>query len=294
MEKLIIVPFFGDLGNQLYQYTFIKFVEKYTGVKCIVDDSYYWIDQLGLIELEISCDIKLSKLSALFTEDVWKEMVDISQKGIPIVQQLYSCDFEFTLLYEGDKPIFSGTAIQIEHKKLYKELMGIFSSASNIFIEGEFKTTVYLNLLGEKFLEKIKFPAIKESLEISTINKRYEELILLTDSVGIYYDINLLDKERIKKIKEYIKSKEVEKIKTVFFIFSNNIEYCIQNKEQLGIQDIECDYFFVEENKNCEKRYVDMKLMSLCKNLIISDSSFAQWGYYLNSFCEKEKIVIIE
>lgn len=57
-----------------------------------------------------------------------------------------------------------------------------------------------------------------------------------------------------------------------YFVFSDDIEWCKQtfngNK-----------FVFIEHNKD----YVDLYLMSLCYNNIISNSSFGWWGAWLNN-----------
>jgi hypothetical protein len=56
-----------------------------------------------------------------------------------------------------------------------------------------------------------------------------------------------------------------------FIIFSNDIPWCKENF--VGINAT-----FIEN----EKDYIDMYLMSLCKNNITSNSTFSWWGSYLN------------
>jgi hypothetical protein len=64
-----------------------------------------------------------------------------------------------------------------------------------------------------------------------------------------------------------------------FLIFSDDIEWCKKNFNS-------DDFYFVEGNKDIE----DLFLMTLCKNHIISNSSFSWWGSWL---CENDKKIII-
>jgi len=54
-------------------------------------------------------------------------------------------------------------------------------------------------------------------------------------------------------------------------VFSNDIPWCRENFNS------DYDYFFVEN----EKDYMEMYMMSLCKNAIIANSSFSWWGAWL-------------
>ena len=65
----------------------------------------------------------------------------------------------------------------------------------------------------------------------------------------------------------------------MFVIFSDDIEWC---KKNLNISDS----LYIEN----EKDYIEMYLMSLCRNNIISNSSFSWWGAWLNNY--QSKIVI--
>lgn len=67
----------------------------------------------------------------------------------------------------------------------------------------------------------------------------------------------------------------------LFVVFSNNINWCKDN-----FAHIEREFYFVEN----QAHYLDLFLMSMCKNNIIANSSFSWWGAYLNQ--NPDKIVI--
>lgn len=68
-----------------------------------------------------------------------------------------------------------------------------------------------------------------------------------------------------------------------FFIFSDDIAWVKNNLK------MDFPHVYVQHNHGAES-YNDMRLMSLCRNHIIANSSFSWWGAWLNS--STEKIVI--
>ena len=83
----------------------------------------------------------------------------------------------------------------------------------------------------------------------------------------------------------YIKNKVTD---PVFFVFSDDSEWCKNNYITLGLTDDDV-VFFVDWNTGKDS-YRDMQLMSLCKHNIITKSSFGWWASYLNQ--NPDKIVI--
>ena len=84
-------------------------------------------------------------------------------------------------------------------------------------------------------------------------------------------------------IDEYVKMIKYVQTKTknqLFFICSDNIEWCKNNIP------IELNVIFVQDNPD----YIDMWIMSLCQHNIICHSTLGWWGAYLNN--NKNKIVI--
>jgi hypothetical protein len=73
-------------------------------------------------------------------------------------------------------------------------------------------------------------------------------------------------------------------ISPVFFVFSDDINWCHQN--------IRINYpLHIISHEYAGEKFADyLKLMTLCKHYIIPNSTFAWWGAWLNP--DPEKIVI--
>ncbi|MGN0506373.1 MAG: hypothetical protein ACI4FZ_07410, partial [Lachnospiraceae bacterium] len=114
MENMKIVILNGGLGNQLYQYTFLRFLETVTREKCIVDDSPFWGEnvQHNGYELEKVFRLKLNLLSNYFSEDVRAEMIRLRSEGISIPQQLLNNGINLTMMAEfRDHASFDGNIV---------------------------------------------------------------------------------------------------------------------------------------------------------------------------------------
>lgn len=293
MDELKIVLLNGGLGNQLYQYTFLRFLEVNTGHKCIVDDSAFWgknVEHNGL-ELEKIFKVKLNKLSEYFSSDVWEEMIKQAEKGVSIPQQLLDNGLNITMIAESNTYAFDGNVISIIPTRINEEILNIFANAKgNIYYFGYFVNPIYVKLMRNLLLNELKFPVIRETMEADTINARYRELICLTNSVAVHIRRgDFLKCNRAISLEKYaraIQKMEEKEENYSYFIFSDDMEYCRQHKKELGLLDIRGDYVFVEGNCNNQNNYIDMQLMSYCKHMIISNSSFGQWAYYLNENCQ--------
>lgn len=301
MENLKIVMMNGGLGNQLYQYTFLRFLEKTTGETCIIDDSAFWgnrVEHNGL-ELEKIFGVKLNKLSDCFSSDVWEEMVLRRAEGISIPQQLLDNGLNITMIAESDTYKFNGNVISIEPRRINEEILNVFINAKgNIYYFGYFVNMTYINLMLNTLRKELRFPVLRETLEKDTINVRYAELISLTNSVAMHIRRgDFLKCGRSVSADKYAKAVKIFEEKNgeyTYFVFSDDIKWCKENKKELGLLDIKGDFVFVEENIGNGNNYIDMQLMSYCKNMIISNSSFGCWAYFLNPFCSGENMIMVD
>jgi len=83
----------------------------------------------------------------------------------------------------------------------------------------------------------------------------------------------------VQTIEYYNKSVEMVGKDTTIVVFSDDIEWCKKNFNTDNI-------IYIED----EKDYIELYLMSLCDNNIISNSSFSWWGAWLNTNEDKKVI----
>ena len=75
-----------------------------------------------------------------------------------------------------------------------------------------------------------------------------------------------------------------------YYLFSDDIAWCMENMEELGLAGVRNRLVVVEGNQG-EQSYVDMQLMSLCMHRLIPRSSFSVAA---NMFCRRpEKLNMI-
>ena len=63
-----------------------------------------------------------------------------------------------------------------------------------------------------------------------------------------------------------------------FFLFSDNMNWCRENLDILGLGSENVN--LVDFNKG-ENAFRDMQLMSLCKHIVIANSTFSWWAGFL-------------
>jgi hypothetical protein len=144
----------------------------------------------------------------------------------------------------------------------------------SLFIDGSYlQSEKYLNYKLVKDLFEIT-PELKEYI----LNK-YPDIQTRTSihvRRGDYLHPNCHGHHPILPIDTYY-NKAIEMFPDEkFIIFSDDIEWCKQN---FNIADA----IFVSE-----KDYVELYMMSLCKNNIIANSTFSWWGAYLNENPDKK------
>jgi len=166
--------------------------------------------------------------------------------------------------------------------------------APNLKIHGYFQSEKYFL----KYKKNIKnlFSIDKENKK--KLNDKYGDLLKLnTCSIHVRRGdyLGLTDYHTVLDINYFNKAMSYFDSNTTFLVFSDDVNWCRNNLISENI-------FFIENNLD----YIDLWLMSLCKNNIISNSTFSWWGAYLNNnrykkvicpknwFGESNKHLIIE
>jgi hypothetical protein len=149
-----------------------------------------------------------------------------------------------------------------------------------------------IKLIGYFQSEKYFLEYKKEILEFFEIDPETSEYIsekysniLNLDNCSLHVRrgdfVNLQNFHALQTIEYYKKSVDIIGEDKFYLIFSDDIDWCRENLSFIKNKT------FITENPD----YIDLYIMSLCKNNIIANSTFSWWGAWLNSNPNK-KIVI--
>ena len=250
------VEFSGRLGNQMFEYAFLKELEyKYPNYKVFADFQTYK-DKPELLDV--------------FNVDVEESSKKMRYKVLPFkISKLLNCSQWLYL----SKPITEET---FDEAKV----------TDRSYFQGFWQREYYFQDVIETIKKDFSFKEIKDLK-----NKQCMEKIKKSNSVSIHirrgdylykqnrdFFISLSDTNYYKKAIQIAKEKD-----SLFFIFSDDIEWC--KKEFNFLNAVFVDW-------NCDgNSWIDMFLMSMCKKTIIANSSFSWWAGYLNSngiiYCPK-------
>jgi hypothetical protein len=295
----------GGLGNQVFQYIFARYIEETTGERVLIDDMHYF-----LLENEIKHNItntpantqdkythngyeieyvfpnvtKPLLLSEYFDKDVWDYMKEETKKSplqrLGVVRQLLENGLDLSVLAEAvDMNELDGLTCPIYRSAGNCYNSAITSLPGDIYYYGYWINPGWFNRYRDVFLKEFAFKPITDEK-----NKQYENDIKNTLSVGVH--IRRGDFVRLGwTVKdEYYHSAvtQLNKINKdiVFFVFSDDLEWCKENKTQLGFR--KKNTVFVEGNYDYKNNYIDMQLMSMCDILIEGASSFSYLASLLN------------
>lgn len=269
-----IVSIFGGLGNQMFQYAFaIALKQKYQNEVVKIDTQLYRFPIMKTYKgnnfyhngFEINKVFPNSCLSVASWFDIMKVSYYLPNYILNrAVRRLFSRRRTEFIQSKDEPYIFNSEALTIDAS----------------FFEGYWFSPKYFDFCRQKILEAFYFPPF-ESID----NQELAKILYLSNSVTIhirrgdylnnplYKDICTIDyyKRAVIRIKELVEN-------PVFYIFSNDQEWCKQNLSCLLNED---EMVFVNNNKG-EKSYLDMQLMSISRCNILANSSFSWWGAYLN------------
>lgn len=160
----------------------------------------------------------------------------------------------------------------------------------NIDLQSLYKD-VYYNIYGapcniegveQEVRAAFKFTQFEDQYNIEMAKKieNSESVAIHARVVNFNYGMkDVLDRNYYNKAISYIKRKSDTPLS--FFVFSDNVSWCKENLDKLGISKE--DIIFVDYNKG-ENTFRDMQLMSLCKHIIIPNSTFSWWaGFLINN-----------
>lgn len=281
----------GGLGNQLYQFIFARYLEVKLGEEIILDDSFFYLynEHNGFEIPTVFPNSKVKLLSQCFEKNIWNDMVDdMKNNNKRVLDVLLEKGIHMTVASESklvqNSKILSDENAGIEFIGLHHDEIldnnGKYPKLENIYYAGywiNFKFTQEIQQLMDKELE---FPSIKSKKNIKYLQKITECLAVAVHvRRGDFLNDNIkwgLPAEYYKKVIGETKQELYEmnpNLVPKFFVFSDDISWCKKNKMELGFTGTD-QVIFIEGNTGNGMNYVDLQLMSYCRGIIASRSTF--------------------
>ena len=311
---MVIVRFTSGLGNQMFQYSFYRFMKeiyKDTPVRADLtwfyannDHQGYELERIfGSVEgsdfgIEEATKGEIFKVTGLIPNLRQPETMITGESGH--VKRRYTDkqaqSFEKFRRYPNriireftqkkrEPYIIDQLSGKINNEDLpdgnnemYEKVTHLDTS-KDWYICGFWIEEKYLHGRIDEIRKHLRFPAIEDDK-----NKKLEEEIELCNSVSIHvrrgdYLSSTYENMFVSLGRDYYK-RAVDHIKDKtgdprFYIFSDDVDFV---RDEFAWLENKC---IVSGNRG-NKSYLDMQLMSLCKHNIIANSTFSQWGALLN------------
>lgn len=262
----------GGLGNQLFQYIFGRYLEIATGERVFFDDSFFFskVMQHNGYEIERLFNVEPQLLSRQFTTDVWEHMLENCRAGIGICQQLSDNGMNIFMIAETDNFKFDGNQVFVPANEFSPY---IAKTKGNVYYHGYWINKHWFSSIKDTIMKELVFPPLEDP-----INKRYQEEIESKPSIGVHIRRgDFLTLSWCLPTDYYFNSMEAiskEQPNAWYFIFSDEPDWCKEYASELGFDFAKGRICYIEGNMD-GRNYIDLQLMTLCKGLIMSNSSFS-------------------
>jgi len=256
---MIIVKLMGGMGNQMFQWAFAKSLSLKYNMDLKVDLSFLKNRNMGHNFVYRDYDLDIFNIDSDF---------DIPQIRVAVVNEPH---FNYSELMIGsiDNALNSDSNI-------------------NLLIDGYWQTPKYFNDFENKIRDSFTFRNKVEDSEDDKIKTMLNN-ITSTNSVMLnvrrtdYLNTNFHGVMGMEYIESGIKLIESKIENPHYFLFSDDVEWCVEN--------IKIDNMTIVDHSYKGDRFsYYLQLMKNCKHFIIPNSSFAWWAAWLND--NDNKIVI--
>lgn len=307
--KIVLLD--GGLANQMTQYIFARCLEEETDDAVFLDDLWFHIphdqvtESVTTIEnhkyqLDKFSNIKkIPLMSEYFDKDVWEQIVNLSKKlgplngGSWLPQILKSNGFEFFMIAEAPLYKFDGMVARMPYYYYIPEML---KAQGNVYYFGWFTNGGWFMKHEKMLRHELSLPTPESEADVKMADE-----ICNSFSIGIHIRCSGAYKTQgIAWGPEYYSNQIADICKRIkdrtqvrpphFFLFSDDIKWCKDNFENLGLDKVPFEITFGEQNRKREDNQYDMKLMSMCDVLILNNSVYGYMAALLND--KPQKIII--
>ncbi|MEE2954304.1 MAG: alpha-1,2-fucosyltransferase [Bacteroidota bacterium] len=261
--RKIIIKLKGGLGNQMFQYAFHIF----------------------LISKNCNAKFRISKNPNNFHNGIELEKAFGITLPRTTIIELFKLKIDSFLLKFFQASLFFNRIIESDDNCESTQIIDEISKNKNNYLDGYFQNESFFKPVKENILSIFKFES-----QLSKKQRKTYNMIQSTNSISLHvrrgdYSNHKWRYGKIASLEYYKKSIKYirERVKDpVFFVFSDELEWCKKNLHYSSLFFVDCT--------DCNNSYHDMYLMSQCKHNIIANSTFSWWAAYLNPNEEKHII----
>lgn len=283
---MIKLFFEGGLGNQLFQYTFGRYLQIMWNEDVKYDISKYKFNSGEIRDFELK-GFNICKDWTICVE----ENNSLKKYGVryPVYRMLtlpylainrYRLKHNLPTLFDKEfQKAINSLGFYRRYYGKYHEITKSYSK--NKYIIGHwFRTDIV------KYMEPIVRKELCVINPISEENQYYLDLIKNSNSVGLhirrgdYVTLGMIVCDLDYYVNAMNKLQELE-TDLVFYIFSDDIEWVKKN--------LKTDYKIVYVDAN-NSAVEDMRLLYNCNHFIMSNSTFSWWGAFLGNYPDKKVI----
>lgn len=274
----------GGLANQVFQYIFVRYAQLSHPEEdaWFFDDSFFFVNDVhNGYELEKVFGLRLNLLSRNFDAETWAQFIENKRKGISVPQSFKNLGFDMKLItefenYKEHNP-FDGTVHHVPGNAFLPEITSLQDEF--LYYHGYWLHPEWFYHYRDIFLKELSLPPLTDGK-----NRGYAEMILDSHSVAVH--IRRGDYVQLGWASDTVcyleKTREIlaRFPDASFFIFSDDIAWCKENREALGFT-LPSHTTYIEGNEK-GTNHIDLHLMSLCNIMLIGRSAFGYLGMLLN------------
>lgn len=267
-SDLVIIKLFNGLGDQFCYLMLGTVINKYTGRKVLYDDT--WCMDFNGLEVDKFSKYEMNLLSKKLSYRLKSFEIGKTYKNLFL--KISPHFTYFVVDYNRYISFAEGNSCFIGGKDLEKFISTIIPYT---YYDSLLRIENLRNYYDFEFSDYVQFPPFVKQSHIDLSNKmmssdsvvihvRRGDYVSTGRDVGEEYYIEAI--EKVMSISDY-KNK-------IFFVFSDDINWCKENPDKLGLNQVgECEIVYVDSNKG-EESYRDIQLMSYGKVMIIGPSYF--------------------
>lgn len=286
----------GGLGNQIHAYIFARWLEIRGNEPVYLDDRYFGVfsPHNGYELPQVFPQAKIRLWQDSLTPQQWQEVLKRTPTAWNPYPQYWAeqCK-QLTFIQEDGLPYHPGKyeektqRVTVKSGQFHPQLQDI--SEENCYFFGIWTNENWL-------FDPRVYPTLKEELVFAPIteaqNLAYTQKIQASLSVSVhirrgdFLDVGIFlgcryYQQALKKIRSHFV--ETAQETPVFFLFSDHLPWCEEHREDLGFLPEDQLVFVTGNEPGTGTQFRDMQLMSLCKHMILANSTFSLLARYLNS-----------